>query len=79
MTMPRLTDSTQISQAIGGTNYNFSGAKIDTLGASEYTLGVLVADVSGSTARMRPEMEKALKAIARKPEGTIEKVPVNTA
>lgn len=61
--MPRLTDSTQISQAIGGTNYNFSGAKIDTLGASEYTLGVIVLDVSGSTASMRPEMEKALKAI----------------
>jgi len=61
--MPKLTDSTQISQAIGGTHYTFSGAKIDTLGASAYTLGVVVLDTSGSTGGIRADMEKALKAI----------------
>jgi len=61
--MPKLTDSTTVSQMIGGTNYSFSGASINSLGASEYTLGVVVLDVSGSTAQMRPDMEKALQAI----------------
>jgi len=61
--MPRLTDNTPFSQAIGGTQYNFSGASIDSLGASEYTLGVIILDVSGSTGGMRADMEKALKAI----------------
>jgi len=60
--MPVLTDN-MTSQSIGGTNYGFSAARIDDLGASEYTLGVIVLDVSGSTGHMRPAMEGALKAI----------------
>lgn len=63
--MPKLTDSTAFSQAIGGTNYAFSGAAIDTLGASEYTVATVIMDVSGSTALMRPAMEATLKAIYR--------------
>ena len=63
--MPRITDSTTFSQAIGGTQYTFSGAGLDQLGASAYTVGTVVLDVSGSTSGMRPAMEKALKAIYR--------------
>jgi len=63
MHMPVFTDSQSVSQAIGGTNYEFSATRIEDLGASEYTLGLVVLDVSGSTSGMRPDMEKALKAI----------------
>ena len=64
--MPVFTDSPAMpSQAIGGTNYGFSAARIEDLGATEYTLGLVVIDVSGSTSGFRREMEKALKEIVK--------------
>ena len=64
--MPRFTDSTALtSQNIGGTNYGFSATRIEDLGASEYTLGLVVVDVSGSTIGFRPDMEKALAEIVK--------------
>lgn len=64
--MPRFTDSTALnSQTIGGTNYGFSATRIEDLGATEYTLGLVVVDVSGSTAGFRPDMEKALSEIVK--------------
>lgn len=62
--MPKITDD-MASQAIAGTNYQFTGQRIDTLGSNEWTLGVVIMDVSGSTSRFRPEMERVLKAIYR--------------
>ena len=61
--MPVFTDSQGTSQAIGGTAYEFSGVRIEDLGATEYTLGLIIVDTSGSTAGMRPAMENALKEI----------------
>jgi hypothetical protein len=63
--MPKLTESTAFSQAIGGTNYAFSGAAIDSLGAAEYTVATVILDTSGSTGHLRDAMEKAAKAIYR--------------
>ena len=48
---------------VAGHNFQFSAARIDDLGATEYTLGVVVLDVSGSTTQFRPEMERALKSV----------------
>lgn len=62
--MPVFTDKMN-SQQIGGTGYGFSAARIEDLGATEYTLGLVVIDVSGSTAGFRREMEKALTEIVR--------------
>lgn len=64
--MPVFSDNNEMtSQQIGGTNYGFSAARIEDLGASEYTLGLVVVDVSGSTGGFRREMEKALKAVVQ--------------
>lgn len=64
--MPLFTDSAAMpSQQIGGTNYGFSAARIEDLGATEYTLGLVVIDVSGSTAGFRREMEATLKEIVK--------------
>lgn len=64
--MPRFTDSTALnSQTIGGTNYGFSATRIEDLGATEYTLGLVVIDVSGSTISDRPDMERALQEIVK--------------
>lgn len=61
--MPVFNDENQSRYAIPGSAYQFSAARIDRLGATEYTLAVVVLDVSGSTASLRPEMERALRAI----------------
>lgn len=58
-----LFDDTMPSQSIAGTRYEFSGARIEDLGATEYTLVVLVLDVSGSTAGLRRPMEDMIKAV----------------
>lgn len=63
--MPVFSDSTMTSQSIGGTNYGFSATRIEDLGATEYTLGLVVVDVSGSTSMFRTEMELALKEIVK--------------
>ncbi len=60
--MPIL-DLTQ--HAIAGSNYGFSGTRIEDLGASEYTLVGIVADVSGSVHCFRPRMEKCVKAAVK--------------
>jgi uncharacterized protein YegL len=65
--MPKLKDNTAMeNHAIGGTaHFNFSAARIDDLGASEYTLGVVCVDVSGSTSGFLREMEKALQEVVK--------------
>lgn len=46
-------------------NFGFSAAKLDTLGASEYTLATLVLDRSGSTGGFQKDMEACVKEIIR--------------
>ena len=52
-------------QKIAGSNYGFSAKRIDDLGASEYTLGTVIMDVSGSVSSYKKELEKALQEIVR--------------
>lgn len=65
--MPKLQDTTAMeNHAIGGTaHFNFSAARIDDLGASEYTLGIVCVDISGSTSSYLREMEKALQEVVK--------------
>lgn len=55
--MPLLNDEqTMDAHQIGGTNYGFSAKRLGDLGATEYTLGLLVVDVSGSVASFRDQL-----------------------
>ena len=42
-------------------NYGFSAVPVDTLGASEYTLALIIADVSGSVCSFKTEIESCVK------------------
>lgn len=66
--MPRFKEigSQELEQHnIGGTHFGFSAAKIESLGASEYTLATVVVDVSGSVGPYQGEMEQALKTVVQ--------------
>ena len=63
--MPKFQDDDMDTHAIGGSNFAFSAAKIGNLGASEYTLGLVAVDVSGSTSGFTPQMEKVLQEIIK--------------
>jgi len=62
--MPRLNDDLEQHQSPTG-HFGFSAAKIDDLGASEYTLVTVLIDESGSTSGFRTDMENCLKEIVR--------------
>ena len=48
--MPRITqDNSMETHSIGGTNFTFQGARLENLGATEYTLITIAVDVTGST------------------------------
>lgn len=61
--MPKLgqTNDQMDTHSIGGTTFQFSAAKIGTLGASEYTLATIVVDGSGSVDPFWNEIKAALK------------------
>jgi len=61
--MPLLNDKNMKNHRIGGSNYGFSGTRIGGLGACEYTLVVLAADVSGSVHGFKKEIEKCVGEI----------------
>lgn len=70
--MPRFDSDTEMSiQQIGGSNFQFSAAKIETLGATEYTLATLALDCSGSvdgfTRPMNDAVKEVVKALRRSP------------
>jgi len=46
-------------------SYGYSAVGLEKLGASEYTLAVIVCDVSGSVAGFKSEMERAIKEIVK--------------
>lgn len=62
--MPRLNDDQEQYTSPTG-HFGFSAAKIDDLGASEYTLVTVLIDESGSTSGFRQDMENCLKEIVR--------------
>lgn len=53
------------THAIGGSTFRFSAARIEHLGASEYTLGVVVVDCSGSVGPFARQIEAALQEVVR--------------
>jgi Mg-chelatase subunit ChlD len=64
--MPKFQDdATMENHAIGGSHFQFSAARIDDLGASEYTLGIVAVDISGSTSGFLRDMEGALTEIIK--------------
>jgi hypothetical protein len=64
--MPRFQDtSAHDTHLIGGTTFQFSAARIGDLGATEYTLGVVVVDCSGSVGGYRADIERSLKEVVR--------------
>lgn len=63
--MPRF-DNKDTEMVVHNTgHFGFSGAKLDDLGSSEYTLVVIAADRSGSVSGFQKDMEAALKEITK--------------
>ncbi len=60
--MPRLiTDDAMETQSIAGMQaFQFSGKRIEHLGATEYTLATMVVDVTGSTAPFADQLRKSM-------------------
>ena len=63
--MPRLmaTDDDMVVDLAGPGNFSFSAVRIENLGATEYTLGTLVIDITGSVANFADELLEMLKKI----------------
>jgi len=61
--MPKLGGMDE--EKIGGTNYGYSGVRVEDLGASEYTIATLVFDRSGSTSGYSDEQVKCAQNIVR--------------
>lgn len=59
--MPVL-NKTNMSQYTGP-NFNFKGARLDTLGATEYTIVTVAVDVSGSVMGFAKELESSLQSV----------------
>ena len=62
--MPILDSNNMDSYSLGG-QYGFSAKRIDELGASEYTLALLVVDASGSVGAYRTQIESAIREVVR--------------
>lgn len=63
--MPILND-TQLDQVVlPNSHYGYSGTRLEDLGATEYTIATIVADVSGSTAAFIHDMEPAIARIVQ--------------
>jgi len=63
--MPIIDDDTLDIEQLPNSHYGYSATRIDTLGATEYTLATIVCDVSGSTSPFKDEMEQTIKSIVR--------------
>ena len=63
--MPVLND-TQLDQInLPNSHYGYSATRLEDLGATEYTIATIVADISGSTAGFILEMEAAITRIVQ--------------
>jgi len=58
--MPRFGQDNE-THAIVGSGFSFSGARIESLGATEYTLASIVVDTTGSTDGFADELRKMLE------------------
>ena len=63
--MPRFNDDDLETHKLATGNYGFSAAKIDSLGATEYTLVSIVTDASSSVQAFEKDMETCLKEIVK--------------
>jgi len=61
--MPIVNDVTLDQIDLPNSHYGYSAAKIETLGATEYTAATIVVDVSGSTQGFKVEMEACVAEI----------------
>ncbi len=61
--MPRLMDTEEIMQQNGPGTFQFSGVRIDALGATEYTLVTIVCDISGSVAPFASQLLDMVKTV----------------
>ena len=63
--MPILND-TQLDQInLPNSHYGYSATRLEDLGATEYTIATVVADVSGSTTAFTLDMEAAITRIVQ--------------
>lgn len=63
--MPRFDADQMDNHSIGGTHFQFSAKKIDTLGATEYTLVLLIIDRSGSVGGFDHLINKAVQEVVK--------------
>lgn len=63
--MPRLNSQNMDTHKIDGTGYGFSATRVEDLGASEYTLVVLVVDSSSSVSGFQREEDACIKEVIR--------------
>ena len=61
--MPILNDVTLDQIDLPNSHYGYSAARLETLGATEYTAATIVVDVSGSTQAFKFEMESCIAEI----------------
>ena len=61
--MPRLMDTEEVMQQSGPGAFQFSGVRVENLGATEYTLVTIVLDISGSVYNFASELLNMVKAI----------------
>jgi hypothetical protein len=52
-------------QTIAGSSYGFSATRIADLGAAEYTLVTIAADISGSVSGFERDIERAIKEVVK--------------
>ena len=58
--MPIINDTELDHVVLPNSHYGYSATRLDDLGATEYTIATIVADVSGSTAAFIFDMEAAI-------------------
>ncbi|HEU4506877.1 MAG TPA: vWA domain-containing protein [Pyrinomonadaceae bacterium] len=63
--MPILNDTQLDHIALPNSHYGYSATRLDELGATEYTIVTIVADVSGSTSAFIFDMESAIAKIVQ--------------
>ena len=63
--MPIFDQTDTETHQIGGTNYGFSAARVDSLESSEYTLAAVVVDQSGSVHGFQDRIESVIKEVVK--------------
>ena len=63
--MPVINDTQLDHVVLPNSHYGYSATRLDDLGATEYTIATIVADVSGSTAAFIFDMEAAIARIVQ--------------